>query len=74
VDLRWQRPGETTGIEGVKDPIRMRTAKDPLYKIDWEEWANTSRNRIEIGMADKAVEMKDEFNAMVSGPWMDRWA
>ena len=74
VDLRWQRPGERTGIEGVKDPILMRTAKDPSYKIDWEEWENTSRNRIEIGMADKAVEMKDEFNVMVSGPWMDRWA
>jgi len=74
IDLRWQRPGETTGIEGIKDPILMRTAKDPSYKIDWEEWANTSRNRIEMGMADKAVEMKDDFNAMVSGPWMDRWA
>jgi len=75
VDLRWQRPGETTGLEGVKDPILMRTAKDSSYKIDWEAWANTSRNQIEIGMADKAVEMKkEEFNAMVSGPWMDRWA
>jgi hypothetical protein len=52
----------------------MRTARDPSYQIDWEAWANTSRNAIEIGMADKAVEMKDEFNAMVSGPWMDRWA
>ena len=64
VDLRWQRPGEPHGMEGVKDPILMRTAKDPSYKIDWEAWANTSRN---------AVEMKDGFNAMVSGPWMDRW-
>jgi hypothetical protein len=74
VDLRWQRPGEPHGLEGVKDPILRRTATDPAYKIDWEAWANTSRNAIEIGMADKAIEMKDEFNAMVSGPWMDRWA
>ncbi len=74
VDLRWQRPSEPHGLEGVKDPILMRTAKDPSYRIDWEAWANTSRNAIEIGMADKAIEMKDEFNAMVSGPWMDRWA
>lgn len=58
----------------MKGPILMRTAKDPHYKIDWEKWANTSRNAIEIGMSDKAIEMKDEFNAMVSGPWMDRWA
>jgi len=73
VDLRWQRPGEKTGIEGIKDASLMRTAKDPAYKIDWAGWADNSRNAIEIGKADKAVEMKDEFNAMVSGPWMDRW-
>jgi len=73
VDLRWQRPGEPHGMEGVKDPILMRTAQDPSYQIDWEVWANTSRNAIEIGRAEKAIEMKDEFNAMVSGPWMDRW-
>jgi hypothetical protein len=30
-------------------------------------------NAMGIGMADKAAEMKDEFNAMVSGPWMTRW-
>lgn len=73
VDLRWQRPGEPHGMDGIKDPILMRTAKDPSYKIDWEVWANTSRTAIEMGIADKALEMKDEFNAMVSGPWMDRW-
>lgn len=74
VDLRWQRPGEPHGMEGVKEPILMRTAKDPHYKIDWEGWAQTSRNAIEMGRSEKALEMKDEFNAMVSGPWMERWA
>lgn len=71
VDLRWQRPGERHGMEGIKEPILMRTAKDPSYTVDWGAWAAESRNAIE--MADKAVEMKDEFNAMVSGPWMKRW-
>jgi hypothetical protein len=68
VDLRWQRPGEKHGLEGIKDPILMRTAKNPSYKINWDQWANQNRN------AD-IVEMKDEFNAMVSGgAWMQRWA
>ena len=50
----------------------MRTAKDPSYQVDWAGWAENSRNAIEINM-DKAVEMKEEFDSMVSGPWMKRW-
>ena len=73
VDLRWQRPGEKSGMEGIKSPILMRTASDPGYQINWSEWAKHSRHPSE-GALDKAVEMKDEFNAMVTGPWMDRWA
>jgi hypothetical protein len=49
----------------------MRTAKDPNYRVDWSGWADATRHATE--MADMAVEMKDEFNAMVSGPWMKRW-
>ena len=41
VDLRWQRPGEKSGMEGIKSPILMRTASDPGYQINWSEWANT---------------------------------
>ena len=73
VDLRWQRPGEKSGMEGIKSPILMRTGSDPGYQINWSEWAKHSRHPSE-GALDKAVEMKDEFNAMVTGPWMDRWA
>ncbi len=35
VDLRWQRPGEPSGFEKVKECILMRTAKEPNYRIDW---------------------------------------
>jgi ectoine hydroxylase-related dioxygenase (phytanoyl-CoA dioxygenase family) len=64
VDLRWQRPAEKHGLEGVKDPILMRTAANPDYKIDWAGWAERGRR----------PEMKDKFDSLVSGPWMDRWS
>ena len=65
VDLRWQRPGERHGLEGVKDPILMRTAANPDYQIDWAGWAERRR----------VPKTKDDFDPMVSGgPWMDRWS
>ncbi|MFV2070245.1 MAG: phytanoyl-CoA dioxygenase family protein, partial [Pirellulales bacterium] len=35
VDLRWQRPGEQSGFEGIKDCILMRNAANANYRIDW---------------------------------------
>ena len=68
VDLRWQRPTETSGFEGIKDCILMRTARDPQHRIDWSDWA--TQNRIEAAME----EHRDEFDASVMGPWLHRWA
>lgn len=68
VDLRWQRPDEVSGFEGVKDPILMRSAQQPGYQLDWREWA--LQNRIAAAMEAK----KDEFDASVMGPWLHRWA
>jgi hypothetical protein len=70
VDLRWQRPGEISGFEGIKDPIVMRKASDRSYRVDWSQWA--LKNRIADAMIDK-TDRRDEFDAMVSGPWMLRW-
>jgi ectoine hydroxylase-related dioxygenase (phytanoyl-CoA dioxygenase family) len=65
VDLRWQRPGERHGMEGTKDPILMRTASNPAYKIDWAGWAEQGR----------LPETRNKFDPVVtSGPWMDRWS
>ncbi|MCW3052462.1 MAG: phytanoyl-CoA dioxygenase protein 1 isoform [Chthonomonadales bacterium] len=68
LDLRWQRPDEPSGFEGVKDCILMRTAHDPNYRPDWEAWSR--QNRITDAMLDTP---QDEFDATVSGPWMERW-
>lgn len=68
IDLRWQRPGEPHGYEGIKDPIPMRTAAHPAYRPDWEAWAR--QNRIAGAMADTP---RDEFDTTVTGPWLERW-
>ncbi len=70
VDLRWQRPDELSGFEGIKDCILMRTANDPNYRPDWTAWAQ--QNRITDAFLEGATP-KEEFDAMVSGPWMERW-
>lgn len=68
IDLRWQRPDEPSGFEGIKDCILMRTARDPNYRIDWSAWAK--QNRIADAMLEQP---KAEFDTTVSGPWMQRW-
>lgn len=68
LDLRWQRPDEPSGFEGVKDCILMRTARDPNYRPDWEAWSR--QNRIADAMLDTP---QDPFDTTVSGPWMERW-
>jgi hypothetical protein len=74
IDLRWQRPGEISGMEGIKNPILMRTKRDPTYKPDWDTWAAVSR---QVGLRDVLQESDrpvNESDAKVSGPWMNRWA
>jgi hypothetical protein len=69
VDLRWQRPGEISGQEGIKDPILLRTSRDPSYQPKWDEWAR--QDRVKAGRKDQPV---DEFDTTsINGPWMDRW-
>lgn len=73
IDLRWQRPGEPSGFEGIKDCIPMRSA-DPDFTFDWGDWRG--QNRIEDALLDddKAKSAVDPFNTMVSGPWLERWS
>jgi Phytanoyl-CoA dioxygenase (PhyH) len=74
IDLRWQKPGEPSGMEGIKEPILMRTASDPNYKPNWEAWSAQSR---QVGLHDVLAEggrpVSDE-DAIVTGPWMERWS
>jgi hypothetical protein len=69
VDLRWQRPDESSGFEKIKECILMRTARDLDYRIDWSAWGR--KNRIAGAMDKKAT---DPFDSTVTGPWLRRWA
>ena len=69
VDLRWQRPGEPSGFEGIKDCILMRTAANAHYRIDWSAWAE--QNRIADAMDEPR---RDGFDTTVTGPWLNRWS
>jgi hypothetical protein len=84
VDLRWQRPTEPHGFFGIKEPILFRTSKDPNYKIEWGNWANEDRNKINIDLlknktqrgtsANNTIDAADDrFNPIIAGPWMSRW-
>jgi hypothetical protein len=73
IDLRWQRPGEPSGMEDIKEPILMRTASNPSYEPNWNEWAAHSR---QVGLHDVLAEQErlvNEEDTKVRGPWMDRW-
>jgi len=73
IDLRWQRPDEPHGWFGMKEPILMRTAKDPKYRPDWDVWGKQDRVALweETGQAQPNAE--DKFNTIITGPWMNRW-
>jgi hypothetical protein len=73
IDLRWQRPGLPSGMEGIKEPILLHTAADPDYTPHWEKWASRSR---QVGLHDVLAEANRPVNpedTIVTGPWMDRW-
>ncbi len=73
IDLRWQRPGEVSGMEGIKEPILMRTARDANYTPNWAEWGARSR---QVGLHDVLAERErpvSEEDAHVTGPWLTRW-
>ena len=74
IDLRWQRPGEISGMDYIKELILLRTARDPNYQPDWEAWGMKSR---QVGLADVLAERDraiSEADTKVGGPWMARWA
>jgi ectoine hydroxylase-related dioxygenase (phytanoyl-CoA dioxygenase family) len=73
IDLRWQRPNEVSGFDDVKPCILMRSASKPFHQIDWDAWAQISRQfKVKEGEVQKAEE-EFVFDSKVTGPWLDRW-
>ena len=87
LDLRWQRPGEANGFEGIKDNIVMRSAADPDHKIPWNGWAEVDRTHIQAAVASENADVaavvqqvKEEesvgdgdLDTTIAGPWMLQW-
>ena len=70
LDLRWQRPDKPNGFYGLQESVLMRTAKDPNYVINWDQFATIDRTQLQ----EQAVDFKgDAFDTTIHGPWMKRW-
>ena len=70
LDLRWQDPSKASGFEGMKDPMLLRSGKDPSYSPDWDLFASQDRNLLQkevLGIEN------DEFDTTIHGQWMERW-
>jgi hypothetical protein len=51
----------------------MRSSEMPDHKIDWNGWAQISRQfKVREGEVQKAEE-EFVFDSKVTGPWLDRW-
>ena len=70
LDLRWQRPDKPNGFYGLQESVLMRTAKNPNYVINWDQFATVDRSQLQ----EQAVDFQgNDFDTTIHGPWMKRW-
>lgn len=68
-DLRYQRPGDPTGLfEDAKLPP-MRKSDDPRYRLDWEAWTTGEQDFQKY----KNLEEGEFDFAPPDAPWLVRW-
>jgi hypothetical protein len=71
VDLRFQPPGEPTGMEGnlLRGPL-MRRSDDPQFRPDTAGWRRKEQEAYKSfsGRADV-----DPFDSTIDGKWLERW-
>lgn len=72
IDLRWQRPSDPTGLEGVliRGP-RMRKANDPAFRPDMMAWAKAEREKYDEWVHRDG---NDPLDPTIDGSWyFARW-
>lgn len=69
VDLRWQRPEEPAGWEGIIELLEMRRADDPDFGPDWEVYFSQRAKAFESFRTPG----KGDLDVTVDGPWIERW-
>ncbi|KAK3604051.1 hypothetical protein CHS0354_023265, partial [Potamilus streckersoni] len=76
IDLRWQSPERPWGFYGLKPGTIMRSAKNPVIKVDWAVYDEVDRyhaqKKYELQRKGKDEEL-DEFDTSLTGPHMDKW-
>ncbi|XP_064601732.1 phytanoyl-CoA dioxygenase domain-containing protein 1-like [Liolophura sinensis] len=70
LDLRWQTPFHPAGFHGIKEGVVFRSPQNPNLKI---EWGSFDQVDIRSSIRNKEEVKKDEFDTIVTGPWMVRW-
>ena len=69
VDLRWQRPDQPSGWDGLLDPFVMRRGDDPAFRPDWDDFFARRAKAFE-GFRNLD---ESSFDISIEGPWIDRW-
>lgn len=71
VDLRYQDPAQPSGMAThTEEPMVMRKADDPTFKIDWAYWTAEFKR---IHDSHRGRIASDKFDTTVDGVWLERW-
>ena len=71
-DLRYQRPGEPTGMPAGSKLPPMRKSDDPHFRLDWPAWTATEEEEQAVQVQRSLQD--DEFEFSPPGaPWLVRW-
>ncbi|MEK7411891.1 MAG: phytanoyl-CoA dioxygenase family protein [Planctomycetota bacterium] len=71
VDLRYQRPGEKTGMEVAAPPVEFVCGGARIDPIDWQHYLGHTRSEKIHALP---VDRPDLVAASIHGPWMQRWS
>ncbi|ELU10156.1 hypothetical protein CAPTEDRAFT_219502 [Capitella teleta] len=73
VDLRWQSPKYNPGFYDITDGVIMHTEKDGVVTPDWASFLKVNRKEVWQTKYFKEIFKTDEFDTIVTGPWIGRW-
>uniref|UniRef100_A0A1I8I043 Fe2OG dioxygenase domain-containing protein n=1 Tax=Macrostomum lignano TaxID=282301 RepID=A0A1I8I043_9PLAT len=73
IDFRWQRTGTPAGLFGLKPTCEVRRHGEPDFRPDWDSFDSVDRNRAQLESMAWDDSAADEFNILMSGPWMKKW-
>ncbi|KAK7484970.1 hypothetical protein BaRGS_00023748 [Batillaria attramentaria] len=73
LDLRWQRPGEPEGVNGIQQPVLLRDPDQPNLKIDWSPVDTGYRHKLAARASGWQKQTDDEFDTTLPIAAMKKW-